>query len=113
MGYTVLNDIQLQTDYRAKELKINDYNSVMAQLGLFLNTLKDNVDYINNNGVGAGGGEVVVVSDIQPPTGATVWLDTSNNDTHFTGTDYIETTNTDDLYEVNTDYDDAGNYIGG
>lgn len=54
----------------------------------------------------------LVASDTEPDN-AYIWLDTSSKDTHFSQGEYVETENTDDLYEVNDPYDDNGNYIGG
>ena len=45
MAFINLNDITLKTTWKAKELDILNFNSLLADLELFVNTLNNNINF--------------------------------------------------------------------
>ena len=49
MPYIELSDLVLSTNYKAKEMSIIEFNTILAKIETFSNVCKDNLNYIHTN----------------------------------------------------------------
>ena len=67
MAYEYINEIEIKTDFIARDVTIINYNQILADIKAYLEKLNQNIHYIHLTGGGTNGGPGVYYDDNLPP----------------------------------------------